>query len=122
MSATDEEMRWADSRGVDFATWAMIDLSAAFLLFLWMNVLIDTYVGYGGRYGLAGAPVSEEAPTWAYEPVRHAAVPTQEHTAAPEAPRESIALQSYEPPTTHVLQDEDDPFDDAHRQEGAVAL
>ena len=122
MSATDEEMRWADSRGVDFATWAMIDLSAAFLLFLWMNVLIDTYVGYGGRYGLAGAPASEEAPTWEYEPVRHAAVPTQEHTAAPEAPRESIALQSYEPPTTHVLQDEDDPFDDAHRQEGAVAL
>lgn len=54
MSATDEEMRWADAKGVDYVTWALIDFSVAFTLFLWFNVLIDTYIGYGGRYGLAG--------------------------------------------------------------------
>lgn len=124
MSATDEEMRWADSHGIDFATWAMIDLSAAFLLFFWMNVLIDTYVGYGGRYGLAHAPASEEAPAWSYTPVHEAQeAPAQEtHKRPLQAPTESIALQAYEPPTTHVLEDEEDPFADESRVEGTLAL
>lgn len=37
MSATDEEMRWADSRGVDYVTWAMIDFSIALVLFFWFK-------------------------------------------------------------------------------------
>lgn len=53
MSATDEELRWADARGVDHATWGLIDFSASMLMFLWINVLVDLYVGYGGRYGAA---------------------------------------------------------------------
>lgn len=53
MSATDEELRWADSQGVDHATWGLIDFSASMLMFLWINVLVDLYVGYGGRYGAA---------------------------------------------------------------------
>lgn len=60
MSATDEEMRWADAKGVDHVTWALIDFSVAFTLFLWFNVLIDTYVGYGGRYGLAAGHAKDE--------------------------------------------------------------
>lgn len=53
MSATDEELRWADSQGVDHATWGLIDFSASMLMFLWINVLVDLYVGYGGQYGAA---------------------------------------------------------------------
>uniref|UniRef100_V5F2Q8 YTP1 n=2 Tax=Kalmanozyma brasiliensis (strain GHG001) TaxID=1365824 RepID=V5F2Q8_KALBG len=53
MSATDEELRWADARGVDHATWGLIDFSASMLMFFWINVLVDLYVGYGGRYGAA---------------------------------------------------------------------
>ena len=53
MSATDEELRWADARGVDHATWGLIDFSASMLMFLWINVLVDLYVGYGGSYGAA---------------------------------------------------------------------
>lgn len=55
MSATDEEMRWADNQGVDHATWALIDYSMSLFIFFWMNVLIDLYVAYGGRYGAARA-------------------------------------------------------------------
>lgn len=53
LMSTDEEMRWADGKGVDHGTWGMIDLSFSLLLFLWINVLVDLYVGYGGRYGAA---------------------------------------------------------------------
>lgn len=51
MSATDEELRWADNQGVDAITWGLIDFSIAFFLFFWANVLIDFYVGQGGMYG-----------------------------------------------------------------------
>lgn len=51
MSATDEELRWADSWGVDSITWGLIDFSLSFLLFFWVNVLVDLYVSEGGRYG-----------------------------------------------------------------------
>lgn len=37
MSATDEEMHWADAKGVDHVTWGLIDFSVAFVLFLWMK-------------------------------------------------------------------------------------
>ncbi|MCO5570192.1 hypothetical protein L7F22_023910 [Adiantum nelumboides] len=53
MSATDEELRWADSYGVDHITWGLIDFSISFFLFLWANVLIDLYTSQGGRYGSA---------------------------------------------------------------------
>lgn len=51
MSATDEELRWADGQGVDSITWGLLDFSFAFFLFFWANVLIDLYVSEGGRYG-----------------------------------------------------------------------
>ncbi len=51
MSATDEELRWADGQGLDHITWGLIDLSIAFVIFAWSNVLIDKYVEWGGRYG-----------------------------------------------------------------------
>lgn len=51
MSATDEELRWADGRGVDHITWGLIDFSIAFALFLWFNVLLELYTKSGGRYG-----------------------------------------------------------------------
>ncbi|MCO5583355.1 hypothetical protein L7F22_037265 [Adiantum nelumboides] len=51
MSATDEELRWADNQGVDAITWGLIDFSIAFFLFFWANVLIDFYVSQGGMYG-----------------------------------------------------------------------
>jgi hypothetical protein len=53
MSATDEELRWADAQGLDHATWGLIDFSISMLVFLWINVLVDLYVVYGGRYGAA---------------------------------------------------------------------
>lgn len=59
MSATDEELRWADAQGVDHATWGLIDFSASMLMFLWINVLVDLYVSYGGRYGAARSNASQ---------------------------------------------------------------
>lgn len=53
MSATDEELRWADSYGVDHITWGLIDFSISFFLFFWANVLIDLYTSQGGRHGSA---------------------------------------------------------------------
>jgi hypothetical protein len=44
--------------GVDHVTWGLIDLSFAFLLFLWANVLIDFFTGQGGHYGSRDAAVS----------------------------------------------------------------
>lgn len=37
MSATDEELHWADAKGIDHITWGLIDFSVALLLFLWMK-------------------------------------------------------------------------------------
>jgi hypothetical protein len=51
MSATDEELRWADGQGVDAITWGLIDFSFAFFMFFWANVLLDFYVGQGGHMG-----------------------------------------------------------------------
>lgn len=55
MSATDEELRWVDGMGVDHVTWGLIDFSISLAIFFWINVLIDTYVGWGGRGGAARA-------------------------------------------------------------------
>lgn len=73
MSATDEELRWADNQGVDAVTWGLIDFSLAFFLFFWANVLIDFYVGQGGRFGsrkrneqAAAAPSLMESATSLY--------------------------------------------------------
>ncbi|PWN28917.1 hypothetical protein BDZ90DRAFT_218270 [Jaminaea rosea] len=51
MSATDEELRWADGNGIDHITWGLIDFSIAFFLFVWFNILLDLYTTSGGRYG-----------------------------------------------------------------------
>ncbi|CAO1631640.1 unnamed protein product [Sympodiomycopsis kandeliae] len=51
MSATDEELKWADGRGVDHITWGLIDFSIAFALFFWFNVLLELYTTSGGRFG-----------------------------------------------------------------------
>ena len=40
MSATDEEMRWADARGVDHVTWGLIDFSIAFAIFFWSKCVL----------------------------------------------------------------------------------
>lgn len=127
MSATDEELHWADAKGVDHVTWGMIDFSVALVLFLWIkyvplsrSVLIDTYIGYGGRYGLArgtsaDAPHSSHTRTdWSYASLRSS------HTEAPPpAPAESIPMDGYRKPAPasapepehHVLFDEEDPFE-----------
>lgn len=55
MSATDEELKWADGRGVDHITWGLIDFSIAFALFFWFNVLLELYTTSGGRYGCRDA-------------------------------------------------------------------
>ena len=84
--------------------------------------MIDTYVGYGGRYGLAQKSLGVEAPapsdqaSWNY-----ARLPTP-HSDEPErsqAVRESIGMETYTKNRTsmsdaenHVLFDEDDPFND----------
>lgn len=121
MSATDEEMRWANSKGVDHVTWGLIDFSIAFVLFLWMNVLIDTYIGYGGRYGLTGAQSSEETPTTQtslgsyFSLGRQMAQETMQLTPQlPSQPRSASTPRRPEPQpeTQHVLFDEEDPFDD----------
>ncbi|PWN53118.1 hypothetical protein IE53DRAFT_339417 [Violaceomyces palustris] len=51
MSATDEELKWANDRGVDHATWGLIDFSVSLAMFFWFNVLVDSYISFGGRYG-----------------------------------------------------------------------
>lgn len=61
MSATDEELRWANGRGVDHITWGLIDFSIAFALFFWFNVLLELYTTSGGRYGCRDAPSSNSA-------------------------------------------------------------
>ena len=86
-----------------------------------LSVLIDTYVGYGGRYGLANAPQSVETPGpsaphagWSYARLQ----PTG--TAPPTSAEESIQLDTYRAPSSstpklaenHVLFDDEDPFDD----------
>ncbi|KAN0066525.1 hypothetical protein ACQY0O_000619 [Thecaphora frezii] len=53
MSATDEELRWAHGRGVDHATWGMIDFSVSMVVFLWINMLLDLFISHGGMYGAA---------------------------------------------------------------------
>ena len=123
MSATDEEMRWADAKGIDYVTWGLIDFSVAFLLFLWFNILIDTYVGYGGRYGLSGArqkqphhfssssnkehllsSIHDVVAMESFDVPEHA--PSQPSQQPPPPPRLYAP-----PPTTHILEDQD-PFDD----------
>ncbi|KAK0546060.1 hypothetical protein OC845_004799 [Tilletia horrida] len=62
MSATDEELKWADSQGVDAGTWGLIDFSISLGLFLWFNVLIDLYVSLGGYRGQSGGVQSNTTP------------------------------------------------------------
>ncbi|KAL9932648.1 hypothetical protein V8E36_008347 [Tilletia maclaganii] len=57
MSATDEELQWADKVGggeQGSITWGLVDFTIALALFLWFNILIDLYVRWGGYRGLAG--------------------------------------------------------------------
>ena len=122
MSATDEEMRWADAKGIDFVTWGLIDFSVAFTLFLWFNILIDTYVGYGGRYGLAGGRTNEPQTPFSYSTMEQGLstdddVVAMESFDVPEHAPPRPSEQPRPPPlhtspaTTHVLVDKD-PFDD----------
>ncbi|KZT57347.1 membrane protein [Calocera cornea HHB12733] len=50
MSATDEELQWADSLGVDHVTYSLILFSAAFIIFLHVLLLIHIYM-YAGQSG-----------------------------------------------------------------------
>ncbi|KZO89921.1 putative membrane protein [Calocera viscosa TUFC12733] len=50
MSATDEELRWADSLGVDHVTYSLILFSAAFIIFLHVCLLMHLYM-YAGKNG-----------------------------------------------------------------------
>ena len=131
MSATDEEMRWANSKGVDYVTWGLIDFSVAFVIFFWSkcvsadSVLIDAYIGYGGRYGLSGAPPPQASAP--YAPVTHTNSPpdTPLHRIDDEASRDAIPLGKYGQPAPdaesqlqqHVLFDEDDPFENRSTDE-----
>ncbi|KAE8220908.1 hypothetical protein CF319_g5637 [Tilletia indica] len=64
ISATDEELRWADAQGVDAITWGLIDFSISLGLFLWFNVLIDLYISCGGYRGQAAeGPQSSISPS-----------------------------------------------------------
>ena len=123
MSATDEEMRWADAKGIDYVTWGLIDFSVAFLLFLWFNILIDTYVGYGGRYGLSGERPKEPQHFFSYSNIEQG-LSTNNDVVAMESfdvPEHAPSQPSQQPPppprlyapppTTHILEDQD-PFDD----------
>ncbi|WFD35061.1 hypothetical protein MCUN1_001909 [Malassezia cuniculi] len=109
MSATDEEMRWAHSKGVDHVTWGLIDFSVAFVIFFWTNVLIDAYIYYGGRYGLSGAPSEEDGGQ--YIPVVHLNSPptTPLHVISDDASRDAIPLGRYGQPapvaeTSHIYE------------------
>ncbi|PWN42333.1 hypothetical protein IE81DRAFT_280799, partial [Ceraceosorus guamensis] len=53
MSATDEELHWANDQGVDHITWGLIDFSIASIFFLWANMLVDLYTSSGGKRGMA---------------------------------------------------------------------
>ncbi|EJT96770.1 hypothetical protein DACRYDRAFT_72823 [Dacryopinax primogenitus] len=50
MSATDEELRWADSLGVDHVTYSLILFSAGFVICLHACLLIHLYM-YAGQNG-----------------------------------------------------------------------
>lgn len=75
MSATDEELHWADDQGVDGGTWGLIDFSWAFFVFFYTSVLVDKYTSWGGRYGQrnaaarAAAEQDTEGSSAAYRPV-----------------------------------------------------
>lgn len=47
MSATDEEMRNADSLGVDHVTYALFDFSLSFLIYLVITFLVHLYSNSG---------------------------------------------------------------------------
>lgn len=47
MSATDEELRYADGLGIDHVTYAMFVFSLSFLLFLYITFLIHLYSNSG---------------------------------------------------------------------------
>lgn len=51
LSATDEELHWANSLGMDAISYGLIGFSIAFLLFLWIHILIEGYTTAGGRGG-----------------------------------------------------------------------
>lgn len=80
-------------------------------------MLIDSYIGYGGRYGLRDAGASVEAPreppTPAGPPAWQRALHSVARLAQPEDSRgEHVALSSWDHAPTHVLDDDADPFDD----------
>lgn len=124
MSATDEELRWADGRGVDHATWGLIDFSLSMLVFLWINVLVDLYVNFGGRYGARTSNISQ---TVSGDREAHGGhtlysrLDADQNGTDPEqfelsAKRASSSIDVDERSPNHVLFDEDDQesFDDKH--------
>lgn len=88
------------------------------------SVLIDTYIGCGGRYGLSGAPILPTEQAASYAPVGHSNLPHDApdspiHALKDEASRDAIPLDKYgreapdAVPQQHVLFDEDDPFENS---------
>lgn len=59
MSATDEELRNADSLGVDHVTYALFDFSLSFLIYLVITFLVHLYSN-SGRNALQKANNGEE--------------------------------------------------------------
>lgn len=47
MSATDEELRYLDTVGLDYVTYVLLLLSVAFLLYMFLNLLIFLYLHSG---------------------------------------------------------------------------
>lgn len=64
MSATDEELRYIDTVGLDYVTYVLLLLSIAFLLYTFLNILIFLYL-QGGRNGVERNDYRESA----YEPL-----------------------------------------------------
>lgn len=92
------------------------------------SVLIDTYIGCGGRYGLSGAPILPTEQAASYAPVErshspHDAPGSPIHASNDDASRDAIPLGKYGSeapdavPQQHVLFDEDDPFENSSTAE-----
>lgn len=77
MSATDEELRYIDTVGMDYVTYVLLLFSVAFLIYAFLNLLIYLYLNSGRN-----AVAITDYPESAYEPLER-------------GNGEAIALDSY---------------------------
>lgn len=104
MSATDEELRWGDSIGVDHITWGLVDFSIAFFFFLWFNVLLDFYTTSGGRYG---AKASADAQSSAAEQGRTGGRAWYSRLSVGQRPSTTATAASGDQQPLHFLEGQD---------------